>query len=70
MDDCQTGWDYVTSKRSATGVNVTVLGDRLEWKAHVTVGVTRERTLTAQWPSVSSICQNVRRFTGDGDCSK
>lgn len=50
MDDCQTGWDYVTSKRSATGVNVTVLGDRLEWKAHVTVGVTRERTLTALPP--------------------
>ena len=35
----------------------------------VTVGVARERTLTAQWPWVPSIGQNLQPFTGHGDVS-
>ena len=36
---------------------------------HVTVGVARWRTLTAQWPLVSSIGQYLKPFTGNGDAS-
>ena len=35
----------------------------------VTVGVTRKRTLTAQWPWVPSIGQNLQPITGNGDVS-
>ena len=35
----------------------------------VTVGVARERTLTAQWPKEPSIGQNLQPFAGNSDVS-
>ena len=38
--------------------------------SRVTVGVASLRTLTAQWPYVPIIDQNLQHFTGDGDVFK
>ena len=47
-----------------------VLGDdHYKRMSHVTVGVTRSRTLAAQWQWVPSIGQNLQLFTGNGDVS-
>ena len=43
-----------------------VLGDEQYKRMPRVTGVARERTLTAQWPSLS---QNLQPFTGYGDVS-
>ena len=47
-----------------------VLGkDHYKWMSRFTVDVARLRTLTAQWPRVPSIGQNLQPFTGNIDIS-
>ena len=66
----KTGNDSTTAKRSATDVNVMVLWDHhYKWMHYATVNVARSKTVTAQWPRVPSIAQNLKPFTGSGDVS-
>ena len=62
------GSDSSTAKRSALVRVSLVLGeDHYKRMPHVTVGVARLRTLSAQWPWVLGIGQNLKLFTGNGD---
>ena len=53
----------------AKGVPRVLGNDHYKLMPHVTVGVARERTLTAQWPRVPSIGQHLQPFTVNGDIS-
>ena len=44
--------------------------DNYKGLALLTAGVARYKTLTAQWPTVSSVGQNLKSFTGYGYFSK